>query len=116
MKRSVTTGHTLSLSDLMSIQPSTESPAIARLRLLIGRTLRIQISDSRLFLGTFACTDRERNVILTNTEEFRLDALAAATSQGRYVGMVMIPWKYVTKAEVEGSVQGLSDSREDLYT
>jgi len=65
--------------------------AIASLRLLLGQTLKITIQDTRSFIGTFVCTDRERNVILVNTNEF----LEAGDEGGRYVGMVMIPWKYV---------------------
>ncbi|KAF9521056.1 hypothetical protein BS47DRAFT_1286270, partial [Hydnum rufescens UP504] len=69
------------------------------LRSTLSQYYRITIKDGRVFIGTFVCIDRERNMILTNTEEFMLGQ--ADPNTGRFVGMVMIPWRYVVKAEVE---------------
>lgn len=68
-----------------------------RLQALLGQTWRITIQDNRVFIGALVCTDKERNIILTNTDEHR----RGEDGHGRYVGMVMIPWRWVTKAEVE---------------
>lgn len=84
-----------------------EPEPISRIRNLLQRTLRIFISDGRVFIGTFVCTDKERNIILTNTEEFRLGEI----QQGRYVGMIMVPWKYIIRTEVE-----TTDDDGDRYT
>jgi small nuclear ribonucleoprotein (snRNP)-like protein len=32
---------------------------------------RIKITDGRTFIGTFVCIDKEKNIILAHTEEFR---------------------------------------------
>lgn len=32
---------------------------------------RIQITDGRIFIGTFVCIDKQKNIILTHTEEYR---------------------------------------------
>jgi small nuclear ribonucleoprotein (snRNP)-like protein len=55
--------------------------------------------------------DKQLNIILTNTEEYRLND---PSSQGRFVGMVMIPWKQITKVEVQGK-DGPMDFEDD-YT
>ena len=65
--------------------------AISSVRSLLGQQLLITIQDTRSFMGTFVCTDRDRNIILANADEFR----KAEDGEGRYVGMIMIPWKHV---------------------
>ncbi|TDL22332.1 hypothetical protein BD410DRAFT_257345 [Rickenella mellea] len=79
---------------------------LTRLKSLLTKPLRITISDGRTFIGSFMCTDQQRNTILTNTEEFRFrdDGKGGRESGlGRYVGMVMIPWKLVRRVEMEYS-------------
>jgi small nuclear ribonucleoprotein (snRNP)-like protein len=91
----------------------------------LGSTLRISIQDGRIFLGTLVCTDKARNLILANAEEYRLEPVRKREQsltrdqrsggksdkasgdmeefeqKGRYVGMVMIPWKYILDVEEE---------------
>ncbi|KAF8999031.1 hypothetical protein BDZ89DRAFT_731223 [Hymenopellis radicata] len=38
----------------------------------LRQTLRITTTDSRIFLGAFAGTDKPLNIILVNAEEFRI--------------------------------------------
>jgi len=56
-----------------TIQPQT--PAIAKLQSLLRQFIRISIFDGRIFIGTFAGTDKLLNIILTNAEEYRLSPL-----------------------------------------
>ncbi|KIM32582.1 hypothetical protein M408DRAFT_32162, partial [Serendipita vermifera MAFF 305830] len=73
---------------------------VARLRAILGKELRITIKDGRIFIGTFACTDRDLNIVLTSVYEFPVgyqnDHLVEG---GRFVGMLMFPWRHVVKAE-----------------
>ncbi|KIO31146.1 hypothetical protein M407DRAFT_68321 [Tulasnella calospora MUT 4182] len=62
-------------------------------------TYRITIQDGRIFLGNFACIDKQKNMILSNTYEYR-----ANEPKGRYVGLIMIPWRWVVKAEVQSVI------------
>ena len=86
------------------------TPNIARLRALTRNTLRITVTDGRVFLGQFAGTDKPLNILLVNAEEYRAQKTTGDDAQlgqppqydGRFVGQVMIPWKIVTKAEAEG--------------
>lgn len=79
-----------------------DTPAVTRLRQLLGRTIKVGIQDSRIFLGTFACTDKALNIVLANTYEYRpSEATEDGNPPGRYVGMVMIPWKYVQDVELQ---------------
>lgn len=88
------------------------SASIAPVEALLQKTIRISISDRRIFIGTFVCMDKQRNLIVTNTEEFHL----GGSHQGRYVGMVMVPWNLVLKVEVETSDEtGTDDDDFKLY-
>lgn len=55
------------LIDRMKI--SVEDPR-AKLRSWLGKILKIVISDNRIIVGTFICTDREGNAILENSLEY----------------------------------------------
>lgn len=70
-----------------------DTEAIRNLKSILRGTLRVIINDSRAFVGTFVGTDKSLNILLLNTEEFRLDA--DEDTAGRYVGQVMIPWRII---------------------
>ncbi|KAL2175968.1 uncharacterized protein P884DRAFT_261441 [Thermothelomyces heterothallicus CBS 202.75] len=107
--------------------------AASFLRSLLNKNFRVTTTDSRLFWGTFKCTDPESNIILQHTYEYRhpsarqvsdAAASAAASAAGsgdeggggqgkdnkakvkldmtsRYLGLVVIPGKYITRIEAE---------------
>ncbi|KAJ5684431.1 Ribonucleoprotein LSM domain eukaryotic/archaea-type [Penicillium maclennaniae] len=92
---------------------------------LLGRQLRIHTTDSRMFVGIFKCTDAERNIILSNSFEYRfptpsaIEAAAAKETESwdktsenksatvkvnmtnRLIGLIVIPGIYITKIELE---------------
>lgn len=113
------------------------------LQSLLGRNLRIHTTDTRMFVGIFKCTDmvrllrllhnaeynltnlaprkQDRNVILSNTFEYRLpsqNAVQAAAAEtactsdnatgkfkmdmtSRFIGLVVVPGQHITKIELE---------------
>lgn len=94
--------------------------ALDALTSTLNQYYRISIQDGRVFIGVFTCMDKDKNIILTSTEEYRLEksgtyakgspwflqlvslqVLMLFRLLGRYVGMVMVPWRYVVKVEVE---------------
>lgn len=70
-----------------------DTEAIRNLKSIFRGTLRIITDDNRAFVGTFVGTDKSLNILLLNTEEFRLDT--GENTPGRYVGQVMIPWRII---------------------
>ncbi|KAF5382856.1 hypothetical protein D9757_007298 [Collybiopsis confluens] len=98
---------------------SPQPSSITKLRELLSSTLRITVNDGRIFLGCFIGTDQPMNILLTDTEEFRIEPLvkerdglgleeeedpnidAETTTAGRFVGQVLIPWKIIRKIEVQ---------------
>lgn len=98
------------------------SPSLAALQALLRSLLRITTTDHRIFLGTFVGTDKDLNILLVNTDEFRISPPPSSTTKpasdnvasaepdeepegesegGRYVGQVMIPWKMIKRIEAE---------------
>jgi len=71
--------------------------AIPAIKALLTRFLRITTTDGRVFIGTFAGTDKPLNIILINAEEYRL----SEPGVGRFVGQVIFPWKIVVKVEAQ---------------
>lgn len=94
----------------------TPAQATAYLTNLINKFLHVHISDGRMFVGQLKCTDRDRNIILALTHEYRqpsqkaIERAAAATEgkgkvkvdmQKRFVGLIVVPGQYIEKIEVE---------------
>ncbi|KAI1977230.1 hypothetical protein LOZ51_000432 [Ophidiomyces ophidiicola] len=107
--------------------------AVAELEALLGRTLVVHTTDTRLFAGSFKCTDADRNIILANTYEYRYPTAAAlseaaarqspdregmttsgsgssvtANMTSRFIGLVVVPGRHITKIEVDNHRPGRS--------
>ncbi|RYP56145.1 hypothetical protein DL771_012090 [Monosporascus sp. 5C6A] len=104
------------------MDPAQEkAEAEAFLHSLINKTLRVHTTDSRIFVGTFKCTDPKSNVILAVTHEYRppsIDKVGEAAAHSgddtvkmnmtsRYLGLIVIPGRYIVKMEVEEFVSQL---------
>ena len=64
------------------------TPAIAAVRDLLKKTVRILTSDNRVFIGTFVGTDQLLNILL-------MKQTPRHWQTGRFVGHVMVPWRLV---------------------
>ncbi|THY35200.1 hypothetical protein D6D01_01510 [Aureobasidium pullulans] len=98
---------------------SNNAEATEYLTRLLNKTLRIHTTDSRIFVGTVKCTDQERNIILSLTHEYRQPPPSVVENAAmqmevdgvegnvkvdmlkRFVGLVVVPGRYITKIEVE---------------
>lgn len=65
----------------------------------INQTVRVTIPDGRIFEGTFLCVDDGMNIILSQTNELRIED--GGTESSRFVGMVMIKGEDVVKVGVK---------------
>ncbi|KAI5844640.1 hypothetical protein DFP73DRAFT_631868 [Morchella snyderi] len=104
----------------MNVPDTTPTPS-PFLQSFISRTLRVTTTDTRVFLGELKCTDKDKNLILSSTHEYRypsaqdVGTAAAAEKEGagagaeavrldlksRYIGLVVVPGEHVVKIEVE---------------
>jgi small nuclear ribonucleoprotein (snRNP)-like protein len=99
------------------MDPPELTEAVRYIEGFLGKTLHINSRDGRLFVGTFKCVDNENNIILATSHEYRMPTekaqkraeaeLAAGRGNGRadmtsrFVGLIVIPGKEITKIEVE---------------
>ncbi len=108
------------MASVISNAAGTPAQAVSYLTSLVNKHLRIHISDGRMFVGQMKCTDNERNIILALTNEYRQptekDVMEAAEiheregkkgnvkvdMRKRYVGLVVVPGRYIEKIEVDG--------------
>jgi hypothetical protein len=59
-------------TQLTNINEEAEyNPHLEKVKGFLGRTLRVTISDTRVFEGIFVCTDSHVNLILSMAQEFR---------------------------------------------
>ncbi|KAF8536633.1 hypothetical protein BDD12DRAFT_279415 [Trichophaea hybrida] len=97
---------------------TTPSP---QLQAYINKTLRVTTTDGRFFVGDLKCTDRDRNLILASTSEYRYPPVQEREQEGegsgkvrvdlknRFIGLVVVPGNVITKIEVEE--RGTSNAR-----
>ena len=80
---------------------------------MIGRRLRVQISDGRVIVGEFECLDKDGNILVDRAREYWIasgetnrqtgDELSLTSENGRRIGYVMIPGPHVVKCEVQST-------------
>lgn len=117
----------------LKIDEGDKRDGVEGLKSLLNRTTRVTIRDGRVFLGTFAGTDKLLNILLLNADEFRFSPRQYANPHGRFVGLILIPWRLVVKAEAQrsrkqnevdvdpgvglrGIVETYEDAEDGLYT
>ncbi|XP_017767437.1 PREDICTED: N-alpha-acetyltransferase 38, NatC auxiliary subunit isoform X2 [Eufriesea mexicana] len=76
---------------------SDDSPAKQKLRGWLNRKLRIKITDGRVLIGAFLCTDRDANVILGSCSEF----LSEDHTEERTLGLAMIPGRHIVTIHID---------------
>ncbi|PUU77846.1 hypothetical protein B9Z19DRAFT_1085394 [Tuber borchii] len=94
----------------------TVSPVLQE---FINKTMRITTTDTRVFVGELKCTDKDKNLILAQTHEYRYptrNGLRAEVESGegvveegkvkltlksRYIGLIVVPGEFIVKIEVE---------------
>ncbi|KAF8797623.1 hypothetical protein BYT27DRAFT_7125055, partial [Phlegmacium glaucopus] len=87
------------------------------LQSFLQRLLRITTIDSRIFLGTFAGTDKPLNIILIDAEEYHISQgpgkRVKLSENRRYVGQVLLPWKTIVRVEVYDRNNAMEKERRD---
>jgi len=100
-----------------NVSALTATTALEALQSFLHQLLRITTIDSRIFLGTFAGTDKPLNIILINAEEYRISQdpgqRVRLNGNGRYVGHVLLPWKVIVKVEVYERDNAMEKERRD---
>ncbi|KAL3267294.1 hypothetical protein HHI36_011425 [Cryptolaemus montrouzieri] len=74
-----------------------DSAGVQKLRVLLNKTMKIEMSDGRILIGIFLCTDADANIILGSCSEFLPQELRPnkTNDEPRMLGLVMVPGKHI---------------------
>lgn len=106
------------LEDLRSFaeQKSAQAnvrPIVKKARRLLYRRLKVGVEDGRVFVGKFHCLDKQGNIILYDTVEFRnvpdSGDVGVAPVEQRGLGLVLVPARCRTSCHVECSLEEKMD-------
>ncbi|XP_067011498.2 N-alpha-acetyltransferase 38-A, NatC auxiliary subunit [Anabrus simplex] len=76
--------------------PSTvDTPGKQKLRSWLNKNLKIEMTDGRVLIGVFLCTDREGNVILGSCSEYLKPEDSINIEEPRVLGLVMVPGRHI---------------------
>lgn len=95
----------------ISVPADHAKPIVRKARRLLYRRMKVGVEDGRMFVGKFHCLDKQGNIILYDTVEFRnvpgnnSGAVAVAPVEQRGLGLVLIPSRCRTSCHVECSLE-----------
>lgn len=94
-------------------------PLVRKCRKLLYRSMKVGVEDGRVFIGIFHCLDKQGNIILHSTVEYRdvssRNGEGSGSSSGppvmeeRPLGLVLIPARCRTSCHVECSLDESMD-------
>ncbi|XP_004486013.1 uncharacterized protein [Cicer arietinum] len=83
----------------------SESDRVSRVRKLLFRRMLVGIKDGRFFLGSFYCIDKQGNIILQDTVEYRSTRRSSPSPmEQRCIGLILIPSPCRTSCHVDCSI------------
>ncbi|XP_072948709.1 N-alpha-acetyltransferase 38-B, NatC auxiliary subunit [Epargyreus clarus] len=72
----------------------------AKLRKWLNMNFRIEMTDGRVLIGVFLCTDRDANVILGACSEY-LKNTDGEMEEPRVLGLVMVPGRHIVSIQID---------------
>nr|CAH7754125.1 unnamed protein product [Callosobruchus chinensis] len=84
-------------------KPLNTSPGAVKLRSWLNKSFRIEMTDGRVLIGVFLCTDRDANIILGSCSEYLPQSMnrKPTNEEPRMLGLVMIPGKHIVSIHIE---------------
>ncbi|OWM85493.1 uncharacterized protein LOC116192750 [Punica granatum] len=83
-----------------------KADAVSRVRGLLFRRMLVGIKDGRFFLGNFHCLDKQGNIILQDTVEYRSTRRSSPSPmEQRCLGLILIPASCRTSCHVDTSIE-----------
>jgi len=68
---------------------------------LINKPMKLVISDGRILIGQFLCTDREQNVILGSCQEYIGNNDSGEIEDPRLLGLAMVPGRHIQSMYID---------------
>ena len=86
-----------------------EPAAVAAVRALLGKPLRVTVSDGRVVEGSFECLDDHGNIILRHAVTLAFDGGSGSGGgggggYGSMPGMILVPRRHIVRCEVPAAL------------
>ncbi|CAH2041449.1 unnamed protein product, partial [Iphiclides podalirius] len=95
--------NTASIQNSEVIKDNGEIDGKAKLRKWLNMNFRIEMTDGRVLIGVFLCTDRDANVILGACSEY-LKNNDGETEEPRVLGLVMVPGRHIVSIKIDDTM------------
>ncbi|KAL1509343.1 hypothetical protein ABEB36_004098 [Hypothenemus hampei] len=82
-------------------KPINTSPGAQKLRSWLNKSFKIKMTDGRVLIGVFLCTDRDANIILGSCSEYLPADSTVSNEEPRMLGLVMIPGKHIVSISID---------------
>ncbi|BES93794.1 Hypothetical protein NTJ_06603 [Nesidiocoris tenuis] len=79
-----------------------------KLQSWLNKSLKVDMSDGRVLIGSFLCTDRDANLILGSCTEYINPKVCGFNEEPRILGLVMVPGRHIVSIHLDNS-QGISN-------
>jgi len=67
----------------------------------LNKSMRIKMSDGRVLVGIFVCTDKDCNVILGSAQEYLQPPESGNKEEPRVLGLAMVPGHHIVSIETD---------------
>ena len=85
------------------------------LRSFLNKNMKIKLTDGRVLIGIFLCTDKDANVILGTCDEYLNEECLINFQQldegPRMLGLAMVPGRHIVSIDVDDSGSNTSALR-----
>lgn len=79
-----------------------EGPGKALLRSWLNKNMRVVLSDGRVLVGIFLCSDQDANIILGScTESLNCQEEEEGLMEPRMLGLAMVPGRHIMSIKVD---------------
>lgn len=91
------------VSTVSTPEPSSkaDSPGRQKLKSWLNKNLKIEMTDGRVLVGVFLCTDRDANVILGSCSEYLQPEEGGGIEEPRVLGLVMVPGRHIVSIHLD---------------
>nr|XP_018896434.1 PREDICTED: N-alpha-acetyltransferase 38, NatC auxiliary subunit [Bemisia tabaci] len=79
---------------------SKKTAALQKLRNWINKMMRIEMTDTRILVGRFICTDRDGNTIMASCHEYLNPDVCGFSDEPRLLGLVMVPGRHIVSVSI----------------
>ncbi|KAL7642119.1 UNVERIFIED_CONTAM: hypothetical protein RMT77_006679 [Armadillidium vulgare] len=89
------------------LSPTKDSEGRRKLRNWLHGYMKVEMTDGRILVGTFVCTDRDNNIILASCTEHLQPDDDGREEEPRVLGLAMVPGRHVVSISIDESYQSM---------